>query len=109
MPQYLFNVYNRAIIEMQHILGLLFGLEILDGLLTHLLIGNGLGEEVNPLLQAIGLGGNFILFKISGGILAVFLLWTIYKRRPMVALVCTSSFVVVYEVIVAWNLSLFFL
>lgn len=95
-------------IEMKSILGLLFGFEILDGLLTHLIVGNGIGEEANPFLRSIVLGDNFLLFKICGGILVVFLLWAIYTRWPRVALVCSSSFVVFYELIVAWNLSLLF-
>ena len=93
---------------MKYLLGLLIGFEILDGFLTHLIVGNGIGEEANPFLRSIVLGDNFLLFKICGGILAVFLLWTIYIRWPRVALVCSSSFVVFYEVIVAWNLSLLF-
>ena len=93
---------------MKYLLGLLIGLEILDGLLTHFLVRNGLGQEANPFLRYIVLGDNFLLFKITGGILAVFLLWMIYTRWPRVALICTSFFVVFYAVIVAWNLSLFF-
>jgi len=94
---------------MKYLLGLLIGFEILDGLLTYFLVRNGIGEEANPFLRSIVMGDNFLLFKVCGGILAVFLLWTIYTRWPRVALVCTSFFVVVYVVIVAWNLSLFFL
>ena len=93
---------------MKYLLSLLIGFEILDGLLTHVLIRDGLAREANPFLQSIVLGDNFLSFKICGGILAVFLLWTIYTRWPRVALGCTSFFVVFYAVIVAWNFSLFF-
>ena len=94
---------------MKYLLGLLIGFEVLDGLLTHFLVRRGVGEEANPFLRPILLGDHFLLFKVCGGILAVFLLWRIYKRWPRVALICTSFFVVFYEVIVVWNLSLFFL
>ena len=94
---------------MKYLLGLLIGLEILDGLLTYFLIRNGIGQEANPFLRDIVLGDHFLLFKITGGILAVFLLWTIYTRWPRMALVCTSFFVVFYAVIVVWNSSLFFI
>ena len=94
---------------MKYLLGLLIGFEVLDGVLTYLLVRSGVGEEANPFLRPILLGGNFLLFKVCGGIVAVFLLWTIYTRWPRVALVCTSFFVVFYAVIVVWNMSLFFL
>lgn len=94
---------------MKYLLGLLIVFEILDGLLTYLLVGKGFGREANPFLQPILLGDNFLLFKISGGILAIFLLWVIYTRWPRVALVCTSFFVLFYVVIVAWNLRLLFI
>ena len=93
---------------MKYLLSLLIGFEILDGLLTYVLVRNGLAREGNPFLQSIVLGDNFLLFKVSGGILAIFLLWTIYTRWPRAAVICTSSFVVFYSVIVAWNFSLFF-
>lgn len=92
---------------MKYLLGLLIGLDILDGLLTYFLVRNGLGREANPFLRAIVAGDNFLLFKVSGGILAVFLLWVIYTRWPKVAIVCASLFLALYVVIVVWNVSLF--
>ena len=91
---------------MKYLLGSLIGLEILDGLLTYLFVGDGLVQEANPFLRYMVLADDFLVFKIGGGILAVFLLWFIYRRWPEVALVCTSYFVVFYTVLVAWNLSL---
>ena len=93
---------------MKYLLSLLIGFEILDGLLTHHLVGNGLGQEANPVLQDLVLRDNFLSLKICGGILAIFLLWNVYTRWPRVALFCTSFFAVFYAVIVAWNMSLFF-
>ena len=91
---------------MKYLLSLLIGFEILDGFLTHHLVGNGLGKEANPILQDLVLRDNFLSLKICGGILAIFLLWNVYKRWPKMALVCTSFFVVFYTVVVAWNFSL---
>ncbi len=93
---------------MKNLLILLVGLEIWDGVLTYLLVSNGVGQESNPFLQPMVLGGSFLVLKICGGILAVFLLWIIYTRRPRAALICTVFFVVLYTVIVAWNATLFF-
>ena len=93
---------------MKYLLGLLVGLEVVDGLLTYFLIRNGLGREANPFLRSFIEADTFLLLKVCGGILAAFLLWTIYTRRPRVAVVSTSFFVAFYAAIVAWNSSLFF-
>ena len=92
---------------MKYLLGLLIGLEICDGLVTHFLVRGGLAQEANPFLQSMVLDDNFLALKICAGILAAFLLWTIYLRWPRVALVCVSGFVLFYCVVVFWNLSLF--
>ena len=92
---------------MKYLLSLLIGFEILDGLLTHHLVGNGIGKEVNPILQDMVLRDNFLSLKICGGILAVFLLWKVYKRWPKMAMACTFFYVACYTGIVAWNFSLY--
>jgi len=92
---------------MKYLLGFLAGFVISDGLLTYFLIRYGLAREWNPLLAPIVGEGNFLIFKVVGALLCVLILWDIYKRFPRIALTATSCFVVVYGVIVAWNLSLF--
>ncbi|MFC1873456.1 DUF5658 family protein [Chloroflexota bacterium] len=94
---------------MKHLLGILMGLEVLDGLLTHYLVRNGIAQEANPFLESIVQGDNFLSFKICGGILAIFLLWSIYARWPKASAICASCFVVFYSVIVMWNSSLLFI
>lgn len=91
---------------MKYIIALLIGLNIWDGLLTHVLVGNGIASEANPFLQTIVHSDRFLSFKLCGGILAVFLLWTIYTRWPTAALAVGSCFVIFYMVVVGWNLSL---
>ena len=91
---------------MKYLLGLLAGFVISDGLLTYFLIGNGLAREGNPFLASIVGQGNFLVLKVVSAILAVLILWDIYRRFPRLALVSTSCFVVVYGVIVLWNLGL---
>ena len=91
---------------MKYIIALLIGLNIWDGLLTHVLVGNGVAYEANPFLQTMVLSDRFLLFKLCGGILAAFLLWTIYTRWPAVAVAVGSCFVIFYMVVVGWNLSL---
>ena len=92
---------------MKYLLGLLVGFEILDGLMSHLLIRNGLGQEGNPFLQPIVGEANFLILKVVGGLLCALILWDIYRRFPRVALISTSCFVVIYLAIVSWNFSVF--
>ena len=93
---------------MKYLLGLLAGLVISDGLLTYFLVENGLAREGNPFLLPIVGGDTFLVLKVVSAILAVLILWDIYRRFPRVALVSTSCFVMVYGAIVFWNLGIFF-
>ena len=94
---------------MKYLLGLLIVLVTSDGLLTNILIKNGLAREGNPFLQPIVGETGFLILKAVGALLCAVILWDIYKRFPKVALVSTSSFVIFYGAIVLWNLSLFVL
>ena len=93
---------------MKYLLILLGGFEISDGIITHFLVRNGLVQEGNPLVEAIVMEGNFLLLKVIGVLLCVLILWDIYKRFPKVALIATSSVVMFYGAVMAWNLSVFF-
>ena len=46
---------------MKYLLGLLITFEILDGVLTHFLITNGLAREGNPLLMPLVGETNFLI------------------------------------------------
>ncbi len=93
---------------MKYILILLSGLEISDGVITDFAVRNGLVQEGNPLIEAIVREGNFLLLKIIGVLLCVLILWGIYKRFPKVALTATSTIVMFYGIVMAWNLSMLF-
>ena len=92
---------------MKYLLGLLVGFTVSDGLLTYFLTRHGLAREGNPFLVPIVGEGNFLVLKVVGAIVCVLILWDIYRRFPKLALIVTSFFVVVYGVIVVWNLGLF--
>ena len=94
---------------MRYLLGVLTTLVILDGLITHLLIENGLAREANPFLATLVGGGNFLVIKVVGALLCAFILWDIYKRWPKLALISSFCFAVAYTGIVLWNVSLFFI
>ena len=91
---------------MKYLLGFLIGFVVSDGVVTQVLIKNGLAHEGNPFLQHIVGETNFIVLKVVGALLCALILWDIYKRLPKLALISTSCFVAVYGVIVGWNLSL---
>jgi len=92
---------------MKYLLGLLILLNIADGVLTHFLVERGMARESNPfLLRIVGEPG-FMIIKVVGVILCALILWDVYRRRPKLALVSTSCFVVSYTAVVIWNSSLF--
>jgi hypothetical protein len=92
---------------MKYLLGLLIGFEILDGVLSHFLIKDGLAREGNPFLVSIVGEVNFLILKVVGVLICAFILWDIYKRFPRLALISTSCLLALYVVIVIWNSSLF--
>ena len=91
------------------LLGLLVVFVIADGLITQVLIRDGLAREGNPFLQPLVGGSGFIILKAAGALLSAFILWDIYRRFPRVAVIATWCFVAAYGVIVLWNSSLFIL
>ena len=93
---------------MRYILVLLSGFQVADGIITHVLVKNGLVQEGNPLLVSIVSEGDFLMLKVLGALLCVLFLWGIYQRFRNVALVTTSSIVMFYGAVMSWNLSVFF-
>ena len=93
---------------MKYLLILLSGFEISDGIATHFLVGNGLVQEGNPLMEPMVREGNFLLLKVIGVLLCVLILWSMYQRFPNLALITTSTVVMFYGAVIAWNLGVFF-
>ena len=100
--------YPAGVQRMRYLLGALGALMVSDGLVSHFLILNGLGREGNPLLEPLVGGAGFLVIKVVGALLCALILWDIYRRRPRLALVSTSCFVVLCGGIVLWNLTIFF-
>jgi len=89
--------------------GALFSLVVADGLITEFLITEGFAWESNPfLVDLIGKSG-FIILKIIGAGLAVFILRDISIQHPRIALVATCFSTFIYTAIVFWNILVFFL
>jgi hypothetical protein len=89
---------------MRYILYILFGAVVADGILSNFLIVQGLGWEWNPFLRGIVGGDELLLLKACGVVLAMVLLWNIYRRHPLLAAaggICALS---LYAAIIYWNL-----
>jgi hypothetical protein len=100
--------YFAGIRRMRYLLGALIALVVSDGVITHFLVQRGLAQELNPFLRTLIGGGNFLLIKVFGVLLAVLILWDIYKQWPKLARISSFCFVGLYAGIVGWNLSVFF-
>lgn len=93
---------------MKYLLTLLSGFEISDGIITHVLVGDGQFREGNPLMAPIVGEGNFLVLKIVGVLICALLLLKMYRRFPKMTVVTASSIVMFYAAVIGWNLSLFF-
>lgn len=103
---------TRAIftaVQMRFILYLLLALVVADGILSNFLVSQGMGYELNPFLKGLVGSESLLLLKVCGAILALSLLWVIYKRAPKAAVICSLSFVVLYTAILYWNTFAFLL
>jgi hypothetical protein len=95
-------------LEVKYLCYLLIILTIADAWLTNLLINIGMAVEGNPLLIGIAGEPRFLIFKISGVLLATIFLWDLHRRFPKLAVLTAFAFVMIYGGIVSWNLHLFY-
>jgi len=100
--------YFTGIHRIRRLLVALIALVVSDGVVSYFLIRQGVAREINPFLRTLVGGGNFLVIKVIGALLAAFILWDIYKHRPRLAVISSRCFVGLYSGIVAWNLSVFF-
>jgi hypothetical protein len=94
---------------MKYLLSLLALFVIGDGVLTELLVKSGKAREGNPFLQPLVGDAGFMILKVVGALICVFILWDINRHFPRVAFVATWVFVLAYGAIVLWNSSLLIL
>ena len=87
------------------LLGLLLALFLADGFITRFLVTNGFGIEGNPLLGSWVTTDQFAWVKLAGGLLACLLLWDFHRRVGRPALVVTGFFIVVFLLILYWNIA----
>ena len=96
---------KRSIQDRQQLilLGTLFALSIADALITRYIVSTGIGSETNPLLRPVVLEADFYLIKILGSLAAALILWHLYTRHSAKITILTVIFVVMYFLVVSWN------
>lgn len=88
-----------------HLLLLMFGLEMVDAVVTHFLVGRGHVQEGNPLMASIVGDGNFVLLKVAGVLICLPVLLALYRRFPRLATITVSSVIAFYGAVISWNLA----
>lgn len=89
--------------KIKNLLYTLFALVIADGLITNYLIAQEMGRELNPLLNNLVSQGNFLMLKVVGALLSIFILWHVYRKRPRISATVITGLVTLYTGIVYWN------
>lgn len=94
--------------QLRLFLGTLIALVVADGLITKFLVSERFAREGNPFLQDLVGEDTFLGIKLAGVFVSALILWDMYKHHPRASYITTLCFVVIYTVIVFWNLLIFF-
>jgi len=90
------------------LLGALVLLVVADGIITRIVITQGLGIELNPFIKSWVGNGSFLWAKLAGALLAAFILWDLSGRDiapgRLRSLIPIAFLVTFYAIIVSWNL-----
>ena len=105
--RYLRQRFIPVIQPIHYLVFALAGLVILDGLITHFVVGGGFAREGNPIMAPLVGGGFFLMLKVFGALLCAFILLDIYSRWARLAVISTSCLVACYIAIVIWNCYIF--
>ncbi len=89
-----------------HLLAVLVGLVVADGLISQAIMEHGLGREGNPFLFGLA-GPSALLIKTAGGLVAALVLWDVHKKKPRASLAATLFSLTVYTAIVFWNVGVY--
>jgi len=92
---------------MKYLLILLCWFMVADGIATQTLVRSGLVREGNPFMASAVGEGHFLLLKVVGVLLCVWILWGMYRHIPRTTLITTSCVVVFYWLVMFWNLGIF--
>ena len=89
-------------------IGALVVLNLLDALISRLLINKTWAIEGNPFLQNLVGDGWFVALKVAGVLLCGLILLDVYRRYPRLALFAARAAMVIYTIIVCWNAGIYY-
>ena len=78
-------------------------LQLWDGVITQVFVGNGIARELNPLMMNSINQGSFLIIKIIGLLLCVLFLWLVGRKFPRLATSIAAVIAVFYTAILSWN------
>jgi len=99
--------YSITTRQIKYLLAALVALVIADGYITQFLVREGFGRESNPIVEPFVSEWYFLVIKALGALFCALILWDIVKKWPALGMAVIPCFVVIYTVIVYWNLSIF--
>jgi len=85
------------------LLSVLYFLQMVDAVGTHILVSSGIVQEGNALISNIVLSGNFITLKAGGTLACVVLLYLFGHRFPKGALLTSLAAVIIYDFVLISN------
>jgi hypothetical protein len=78
-------------------------LQLWDGIITTIMIGNGCVKEMNPLMIPLVENGSFFSFKIVSVLYFGVASWTLYKFFPKTTVLSVWFVILIYIIVTAWN------
>ncbi len=81
----------------------LLGLAWADWVITCFIIKSGFAWEGNPLIRDYVTDSGFWVIKLFGTLVAVLILWDVFRKYPKFTLTLSQVIVGVYTLIVWWN------
>jgi hypothetical protein len=85
----------------------LAALILADGVVTRVLATHKLGVEVNPFLKAWFNSNLLLVIKLVVATITLFILWFLYKTRPIITTIMTFILIGLYLLVIVWNLMIF--
>ena len=98
-----------SIHQARYLLCLLCSLVVADAVVSNFIVRNGLGTEGNPFIQSIVGQTSFVFLKLSAAFLSSIILWKVFRRHHRLGLVSIILFVMLFTVIIWWNLGIWFI
>jgi hypothetical protein len=79
-----------------------------DGMMTQVFVNGGIVKEANKFVAPLIASGDFLLFKLMGTAVLLFVLWAIFERFPRMALSAASCVALFYLSVVTWDFIVLF-